>query len=106
MLKGDKGENYRLVENKTLGTIIGMLKILDYSDDDHWFSDSDYTLLKEISAIRNFWAHKAYIEYVYGGDNIDLLFDKVSRRLTNDFNRLEKLHETIEAVRLSHYQVT
>jgi hypothetical protein len=104
MLKGNHVTNFSLVEDKTLGTVIGMLRNLDFSDDNHWFSDSDYVLLEEIKDIRNYWAHKAYVEYVYGDENVDSLFDKASRRLINDHNRLEKLHESIESVRLNHYR--
>lgn len=99
MKAGDMDETLDMIEEKkmTLGMVLKNLKELDYSDDNHFFSDSDFELLKDITNIRNHWAHKAYCEFVYSRDNND--FIRQARRLENDHNRLERLSETIEKVR-------
>ena len=103
MLKGEDSINYISVERLTLGVVIKKLKHLDYSDEEHWFSESDYSLLERIANIRNFWAHSAYVDFVYSGADFNLKFGKVSKRLLKDFSRLEKLHKNIESIRIHHY---
>jgi hypothetical protein len=99
MKAGDMDENLNLIDEKkmTLGMVLKNLKELDYSDNNHFFSEGDYDLLKNITEIRNHWAHKAYCEFVYSDNESD--FIRQARRLENDHNRLEKLSETIEKVR-------
>lgn len=100
MKAGDMDANLSMIAEKkmTLGTVLGNLKALDRSDKNWFFSDGDYELLKQITDIRNHWAHKAYCEFIYSDRNDD--FIRQARRLENDHNRLEKLSKTIEEVRL------
>ena len=99
MKAGDMDETLDTIAQKkmTLGVVLKNLKELDRSDDNHFFSDSDFELLKKITDIRNHWAHKAYCEFVYSSDKND--FIKQARRLENDHNRLERLSKNIEDVR-------
>lgn len=100
MKSGDMDENLDMVDKKkmTLGTVLINLKSVDRSDEQWFFSDGDYELLKQITDIRNHWAHKAYCEFLYTNNDND--FMRQSRRLENDHNRLEKLSKTIEELRL------
>ena len=100
MKSGDMDDNLDIIsKNKmTLGIVLNNLQLVDRSDDNWFFSDDDYILLKQITNIRNHWAHKAYCEFVYA-DYRDA-FVRQARRLENDHNRLEKLSKTIESVRL------
>ena len=100
MKAGDMYDNLDMITKKkmTLGTVLKNLKSVDRSDDKWFFSDGDYKLLKQITNIRNHWAHKAYCEFIYSRNNDD--FIRQARRLENDHNRLEKLSNTIEEVRL------
>lgn len=100
MKAGNLGDNLDIIsKNKmTLGTVLKNLKCVDRSDDKWFFSDGDYDLLKQITNIRNYWAHKAYCNFVYSDESDD--FVRQARRLENDHNRLEKLSKTIESVRL------
>jgi hypothetical protein len=93
MLEGGAVTNFDAMKKKTLGTVFHLLKKLDHSDNDAWFDEGDYALLKDITAIRNFWAHQGHIKFVYSGDQIALLFDKVSQGILNDCNRLKKLQK-------------
>lgn len=78
-----------------------MLKELD-NERDPYLSEADYELLRQITTIRNHWAHKAYTEFVYcQGDAWDAEFTRQARRLENDHNRLDKLSQSIECVRLA-----
>jgi len=52
-LEWNNNDNFTIAENKTLGTVVGMLKELDYSDNKHWFAESDYVILKDITSISN-----------------------------------------------------
>ena len=47
-----------------VGTVIKNLKSVDCSDDKWSFSDGDYDLLKQITNIRNYWAHQAYCDFI------------------------------------------
>lgn len=100
MKAGDIDENLDAIakQKMTLGTVLKHLKSLDRSDNNWFFSNGDYELLKQVTDIRNHWAHKSYCEFIYSRDNND--FVRQARRLENDHNRLEKLSDTIEDVRL------
>lgn len=101
MRKGNVDENFdELQQSKaTLGQVLGKLEKLD-NEHDPYLSPKDYELLREVTNIRNHWAHKAYTEFVYcEGAEYDKAFQRQARRLENDHNRLEKLSDIIEKVR-------
>ena len=100
MCRGDFNENYKEIEKETLGKMVKMLESLDNSDNSPYFSENDYKLLREITEKRNHWAHKAYCEFIYSGDNFWRNFEKQARKLYNEHNRLQNLCETIEKIRL------
>lgn len=89
----------------TLGKTINELEKLDNSDGKPYFSNDDYDLLRTIKDIRNFYAHECYEEFIYESDDFKLnkAFSKVSRRLINDHNRLDKLFLIVEKVRLRFF---
>ena len=102
MHKGDDVHNFKELENQrtTLGQTLGMLEQMD-NEEYPYFSQQDYALLRQVTASRNHWAHRSYIEFVYcKGDKWDREFTRQARRLENDHNRLERLSDRIEAVRL------
>ena len=102
MHKGDKDANFEGLEKSkaTLGKVVGMLQTLD-SERDPYLSEGDYELLRKVTEIRNHWAHKAYTQFLYyKGSEWDREFTRQARRLENDHNRLKKLSDTIERVRL------
>ena len=102
MHKGDKDANFEGLEKSkaTLGKVVGMLQTLD-SERDPYLSEGDYELLRKVTEIRNHWAHKAYTQFLYyKGSEWDREFTPQARRLENDHNRLKKLSDTIERVRL------
>ena len=99
MKAGNMDKTLDIIAEKrmTLGMVLKNLKELDHSDNKPFFSESDYDLLKQITDIRNHWAHKAYCEFLYSDDEND--FVRQARRLENDHNRLEGLSETLDDVR-------
>lgn len=99
MLNGDFYENHKMIEKWALGNAVSKLEKLDNSNNDPYFDKENYTLLKRITKIRNYWVHKAYVDFVYEKSN-DKVYNKVSKRLENDHNRLEKIHKSVEKVRL------
>ncbi len=101
MLRGDCDENFNTIskEKWTFGKTVSKLEELDNCDNDPYFDKEDYALLKRIAKIRNYWAHNAYVDFVYEKSN-EKAFNKVSKRLENDHNRLEKIHDSVEKVRL------
>lgn len=101
MLHGDFSENLKEVEDSPLGPVLKKLEYLDNSDGNPHLSSGDYELLDQIRDIRNHWVHKAYVKFVYlSGSNYEKYFLKELRRLENDHNRLAKLSDIIEKVRL------
>ena len=61
MKAGNMDKTLDIIAEKrmTLGMVLKNLKELDHSDNKPFFSESDYDLLKQITDIRNHWAHKA-----------------------------------------------
>lgn len=94
---------YEKAQRWTLGQTIDRLERLDNScQGEAFFSEGDYDLLRELTEIRNYYAHKCYSDWVYKerGRQLDSAFFKASGRLINDHNRLLKLSKTIEDVRI------
>ena len=101
MLEGDFDENYEGIEKWTLGRTVKELQKLDNSDNKPYFRKNDYNLLEQITSIRNHWAHEAYTYFIYESDFENSPdFNKQVKRLINDNNRLSKLSDIIEKVRL------
>jgi len=92
------GDEYEKSQKWTLGMTVERLERLDNSDGRPYFAKEDFDLLRKLTDIRNFYAHKCYVEWVYESD--DKTFRKVANRLVNDHNRLLKLHQIIEQARI------
>ena len=103
MLKGDYVENFHVVSRNTLGEVVKELKNLDYSEGHQWLEKEDYKLLHEITGIRNYWAHQAYVDFVYDGTNTDK-YKEISKKLEVDKKRLERIQLNIEKFRVATYK--
>ena len=101
MRKGDVGDNLDMVETKTLGQMIDMLKILDNEDGKPNISSGDYNYLKQLSKNRNHWAHKVFTEFMYEENFIySREYEKQSKKLIKDHDRLEVVYKNVEKVRI------
>ena len=99
MLVGDLETNYQSIKKNSLGTIVAKLQTLDNSDSKPYFGNGDYELLRDITKIRNYWAHQGYLDYVYDLNN----FNNQYHKLCSDSRRLEKLHRTTQDIRLEYF---
>ncbi len=101
MLSGDYDDNIDKIKDKPLGFVLNKLKILDNSDNNPYFSETDYQLLNKIKNIRNWLVHKAYIEFIYErnqrwNDNYNKAFIKLK-----DFNfKMKNLGNQVENIRI------
>ena len=68
MLKGDFEQNLNSIKNETLGAVLIELERLDNCDGNPYFKFADYKLLREIKNVRNWLAHKAYMDFMYDKD--------------------------------------
>lgn len=101
MLQGNFDENLQEIEDSPLGPVLKKLENLDNSDGNPHLSTEKYDLLDQIRDIRNHWAHKVYTKFVYSKNSLyNKNFLQQYRRLENDHNRLAKLSDSIEKVRL------
>lgn len=99
MLVGNLEKNYQKIKKDTLGSIVNKLQKLDNSDKQPYFGKGDYELLREITKIRNYWAHQGYIDYVYDTTKFFTQFQKLSV----DNQRLAGLHKTTQDIRLEFF---
>ena len=101
MRKGDAGDNLDMVETKTLGQMIDMLKILDNEDGKPNISSGDYNYLKQLSKNRNHWAHKVFTEFMYE-DNFMYSneYERQCQKLQKDHDRLSVVFRNVEKVRI------
>lgn len=101
MRKGDVGDNLDMVETKTLGQMIDMLKILDNEDGKPNISSGDYNYLKQLSKNRNHWAHKVFTEFMYE-DNFMYSneYERQCQKLQKDHDRLSVVFRNVEKVRI------
>ena len=101
MRKGDVGDNLDMVETKTLGQMIDMLKILDNEDGKPNISSGDCNYLKQLSKNRNHWAHKVFTEFMYE-DNFMYSneYERQCQKLQKDHDRLSVVFRNVEKVRI------
>lgn len=99
MRLGNIDVNYGKITNLTLGQILSKLKKLDYSDQNHFFSEDDYKFLSQITSKRNYIVHNTYKTFVYSEDNFDSLFSKEYEKVLTFHNSIKKLSEEVERVR-------
>ena len=101
MLKGDAGDNFDSIENETLGTMIRTLEKLDYSDNKPFISKDDYHFLKKICDRRNYWAHHAFIDFIYDDDPLlSKEYKDICRSLEKDYREVEKASDILEKMRV------
>lgn len=106
MHKGDVGENYDSLDKRNLGFVIKELKELDYSAGTPFISKDDYNFLSQMREKRNYWCHKAYVDFMYiPSFESSREFDEVCRRLIKDRNRILSVQKAIQALKLEANQV-
>ena len=95
-----------MLENSNFGEVLNRLKKLDNSDNKPDISDSDYDLLDRIREIRNYWCHQCYLDFVYiqNDQSRENKFQKIARRLDNDYNRVLKLHHNLQSFYFDHFE--
>ncbi len=103
MKKGEVEDNLNKIENKTLGTMIGLLEELDYSDGKPFISKADYEFLKGICEKRNYWAHSAFTDFVYIKNPFSSReYLEVSQSLEKDCREVERASSILEKMRIEY----
>lgn len=101
------GENfdmvYASVEKLTLGKTIEKLYKIDHTYQQPYFAEEDYAILREITDIRNHWAHQGYIDWMY--TNSRFTFSQKWNQLLRDYKRIEPLGKETEKIRLEFFGV-
>lgn len=89
MCEGKFEDNYRTLENCSLGKITRELKELDYSDGFPELSEEDYQMINDIREIRNYWCHQCYLDFVYINNDREREreFQNIAKRLQQDEQR-------------------
>ncbi len=108
MADGGYEENLRLLqeEKTTLGQTVTKLREVDTSWDKPLFSPEDYDMLFHIVSKRNYYAHQAYLSFIYviGEEEIDQAYFRALSKAKADKEKLYKLYEAVEDVRLCYVQ--
>lgn len=106
MRKGDMDENFNEIAEMTLGAIVNELNELDNLDNDNFLTTGDYKILRSITSERNYLAHNIFTEFVYERNfERSVQYRKACSRLMNFHNRIEKLSQSVETVRLNAIKV-
>lgn len=104
MAKGDLVENYKMIQKETLGSAVCLLQDLDRLRSSPFFSNRDYYMLRNITKIRNYWAHQGYVDYLYEPPkSVNLKFSEQLQKLQEDKERLKLLHEATQKIRLQFF---
>ena len=101
MHKGDHYENFEKLGKTTLGALVKKLKELDNSDGNPFISNDDYNFLKQMTEKRNYWCHQCCIDFVYEKNFLSSKeYEKICNKLQRDHDRLERVSDSVEKVRL------
>ena len=100
MLEGEFQNNLRSIDRWTLGQTVRELRSLDNSDGHPYFNGQDYALLSRVTDIRNYWAHTAYVSFIYGeGCEVAAAFKAAAERLEGDYANLDAVYRSVERIR-------
>ncbi len=106
MRKGDMFENFSEISEMTLGTVVNELNELDNLDNDNFLTTGDYKMLRSITSERNYLVHNIFTEFIYENNfERSEQYRKACSRLMNFHNRIEKLSQSVETVRLNAIEV-
>lgn len=101
MKKEDSNNNFDSNSDWTLEKTVSCLQRLDYQDNAHYFGEKDYVLLNKIVEERNYLCHEIYRSFLYIKNwKYSNGYRKACSRMMNFHNRLGKLQNIIEKVRL------
>lgn len=101
MRKGDIHKNFESIGKWTLGKSVIELEQMDNSDGDPFLSAGDYESLCSITKERDYLAHQIFRDFLYVEDCFNSNEYRIAcSRLVNFHNRLSKLQDIIEDVRL------
>lgn len=103
MCKGNFESNLQSLNKTNLGKIARELKELDYSDDFPELSQDYYESINEIIAIRNYWCHQCYLDFVYiqNDRQREQTFQGIAPRLHDDENRTYALFQKTQKMRIA-----
>lgn len=97
---GNPLENFKEISTWTLGNTVYELETLDISK---IIPKKDYSVLKNITAERNYICHQIFRDFLYEEDFINTTaYQNACKRLFDFYNKLSKLHQQIEKFRLSY----
>mgnify|MGYP000403270719 FL=1 len=85
----DFDEVYQSISKTPLGQTLDKLYKIDHTYKQPYFSEKDYKILREITDIRNHWAHQGYVDWIY--TNSKYTFSQKWDRLIKDYKRIEPL---------------
>lgn len=103
MRAGTIDDHFELIENKTLGQMVKMLKDLDNSDGNPLISLGDYNFLSQICENRNLWAHNCFTEFIYITNwECSNEYRKLCDRLSKDHDRVSRASKILEDIRLKY----
>ena len=106
MHKGDIGHNYDALAKKNLGFVIQALKELDYSAGEPFISKDDYNFLDQMREKRNYWCHRAYLDFAYiKGYDDSTDFQTVCERLRNHHDTIAAVPRNVEKAKLNANKV-
>ena len=94
ILGGPKEQNYENIKMMTLGEAILNMQELDIRRKMGLFSIDEYLDLKQITKIRNYWAHSAYNDFAYNDD--ETYYKLTCKRLEKDIAKLSYIQNYIE----------
>lgn len=100
MKPGDFKSNFKEVSESTLGQTLHYLEESDICSVNPYFSVNDYRLLDKVRDIRNYWAHRGYVNFVYKNDaEFEYAFSKEFEKLIRDNRMLKNLAAQTEKIR-------
>ena len=97
----DFDDVFQSISKSTLGQVIDKLYKIDHTYKYPYFSEKDYDIFREITGIRNHWAHQGYVDWMY--TNSKYTFNQKWNELLDDYRRIEPLGKETERIRLEFF---
>lgn len=83
--------SYEDVRKWTLGQTVEALAELERGVESPFFTKDDYRLLRKLTAVRNYYAHECYVDWVYDKSR----FREAAEKLGIAVDKLQTFHQVI-----------
>jgi hypothetical protein len=99
--QGQVLKNRERVDDNTFGQMVRELQGIENKNHTHFLNPSDYGYLKRMTERRNYWAHEAFVDFLYERPDPFACqkYEIVVSKLVTDHQRFHDIFQKMQAIK-------